>query len=175
MSLRGLRVFIRLFPVVVLIAVATSCGEEGPYQKETIPVSGRIVVDGKPPGSTIQILAHEKGGMDKEHPTVTQGTAAEDGTFSMTTYTTGDGMPPGEYVLTFTWQEFRPFSMSYGGPDKLKGRYSDPKKSEITLTVQSGDDPINLGDVQLTTKGLPAGPESQIRHEGVGFQPQPPK
>lgn len=152
MSLRGFCVCLRLFAAILVMTVAASCGEEGPYQKETIPVSGRILVDGKPPGSLIQVLAHEEGGIDKEHPTVTQGTVAEDGTLSMTTYTTGDGVPPGEYVLTFTWQEFQPFSMNYGGPDKLNGRYSDPKKSEITLTVKSGDEPIDLGEVNLTTK-----------------------
>lgn len=152
MSLRGLRVCVRLIATVVLLAVAASCREEGPYQKETIPVSGRVLVDGKPPGSPLQVVLHPKGGIDKEHPTVTQGTVAEDGTLSMTTYTTGDGVPPGEYVLTFTWQQFQPFSMSYGGPDKLQGRYSDAEKSEITLTVNSGDEPIDLGEIKLTTK-----------------------
>lgn len=61
-------------------------------------------------------------------------------------------MPPGEYVLTFSWREFNTFSMSYSGPDKLNGRYNDPQQSEFRLTVESGDEPIDLGRIELTTE-----------------------
>ena len=40
-------------------------------------------------------------------------------------------------------------SRSYSG-DLLKGRYSDPEKSEFTLTV-IGTDPIDLGTIDLKT------------------------
>ncbi len=41
-------------------------------------------------------------------------------------------------------------SRSYGGPDKLKKRYSKPEKSEITF-VEPGK-PVDLGVIELTTK-----------------------
>lgn len=142
-----------LSPVLlVLLITASSCRPDGPFHKETIRVSGQVFVDGQPPGASVQIMAHESGGMDKEHPSVTQAITENDGKFSMTTYETGDGMPPGEYVLTFTWQEFNVFSMSYGGPDKLNDRYNDPQKSEVKVFVKSGGKPIDLGEIKLTTE-----------------------
>lgn len=137
---------------LALVFTASSCRDEGPYHKETIRVTGTIVVDGQAPGSPVQIMAHEVAGMDTEHPTVSQSISESDGSFSMTTYETGDGMPPGEYTLTFTLQELNAFSMSYSGADKLNGRYNDPKSSQVKVTVKSGDAPIDLGKIELTTK-----------------------
>ena len=37
--------------------------------------------------------------------------------------------------------------------DKLNGRYSDPEKSEFTVTVKEGDkEGVDLGIITLTTK-----------------------
>lgn len=43
------------------------------------------------------------------------------------------------------------FTMQYGGPDKLKDKYSDPKKSECKVTVEKGK-PADMGQIDLTTK-----------------------
>jgi len=42
-------------------------------------------------------------------------------------------------------------SRSYGGPDKLNKRYTNPEKSEIKFTVEPGK-PVDLGVIELTTK-----------------------
>lgn len=140
------------FPVVLLLALTSCSSDDEPYRKETIPVKGQVVVDGQPPGSPLQIFCNEANGMDTEHPSVTQAISAEDGTFSLSTYENGDGVPPGDYVLTFQWQQFNTFSMSYGGPDKLNDRYSDPATSQVKLKVESGSEPVDLGKIELTTK-----------------------
>lgn len=141
---------------VLLFAICcsiSSCRKsEEPYRKETIPVIGRITVDGQPPGSPLQIVCHPEGEMDKEHPSVTQAISADDGSFALSTYETGDGVPPGQYLLTIQWQQFSTFSMSYGGPDKLNNRYDDPATSEYKIAVESGQEPIDLGTLELTTK-----------------------
>jgi hypothetical protein len=49
------------------------------------------------------------------------------------------------------WGELNLFSMQYGGPDKLKGRYNDPKKSQIRCKVEKGK-PADLGRIELSTK-----------------------
>ncbi|MBL8811663.1 MAG: carboxypeptidase regulatory-like domain-containing protein [Planctomycetaceae bacterium] len=142
-----------IFSVLMLalsICVA-GCGGEEPFRKQTYPVVGKVTVDGKPPGSAIQIECHPVGGMDAQHPTVSQTESDPDGNFKISTYAAGDGVPAGDYTLTFTWLEFNIMSRSYGGPDKLNGKYSDPKTSEIKITVKEGSE-TNLNTIELKTK-----------------------
>jgi hypothetical protein len=74
-----------------------------------------------------------------------------DGKFAISTYQSADGVPAGEYLLTFVWGRFDMISKSYGGPDKLNGRYADHQKSEHRVQVESGK-PTDLGRIELTTK-----------------------
>jgi hypothetical protein len=128
----------------------TGCQDAGPPRKQTFPVKGQLVVDGQPPQSSIQIQCHNVAGMDTAMPTISQAIAHPDGGFEIATYQQGDGVPPGDYVLTFNWQAFNAISMSYGGPDKFNGRYNDPKSSTVKFTVK--DRPVDLGTIELSTK-----------------------
>lgn len=127
------------------------CGGPGIDKKPTFPVTGSITVDGNVPDSPIQIECHPQDGFDVERPTVSRTESDLDGKFTISTYESGDGVPPGNYVVTFAWQEFNIMSREYSGKDKLNGRYSDPAKSTITLTVEDGK-PTDMGVVALTTK-----------------------
>lgn len=127
-----------------------SGGRADPQMKKVFPVKGLIVVDGKPPMSPIQVVCHNVAGIDQKTPTVSQCDANPDGGFELTTYKTGDGVPPGDYVLTFSWQQFNMKDRVYMGPDKLKDRYSDPKKSEFKFSVK--DQPVDLGEFKLTAE-----------------------
>ena len=71
----------------------------------------------------------------------------EDGTFSLSTYVDGDGVPYGEYVLEFTWME-QCFS---GEKDRLCGAYSDPEKTFIRITVDRNRGDLDLGTIRLKT------------------------
>ncbi len=73
-----------------------SCGSaEEPYTKETFPVTGKVTVDGKEPGSPIKVMCHKQDEIDTEHPTISGCQTANDGSFEIATYT-GDGMPEGK-------------------------------------------------------------------------------
>ena len=72
----------------------------------TYPVRGRVTVDGKPPGSALQIECHPVAGMDTRNPTVSRTESDEAGNFKISTYAAGDGVPAGDYVLTVTWLTF---------------------------------------------------------------------
>lgn len=139
--------------LLLLAAISlTSCGDGiDRGSKAVFPVTGVILVDGKAPGSVLQIGVHEQGGIDKEDPSVSSGISNEDGTFALSTYVTGDGVPKGEYTLTFTWKEFNAFSANYSGKDKLNNRYSDVETSEVKFTVD-GSGPVDLGTIELTTQ-----------------------
>lgn len=128
-----------------------SCQKKDPNRKETFPLTGQVYVDGEVPDSPITVKCHPVGGMDKQNPTVSSAFTEEDGKFSISTYEKSDGIPAGDYILTFYWGKRNLVSMGYGGPDKLKGRYKDPKTSKIRVTVKAGE-PTDLGRIDLKTK-----------------------
>lgn len=146
----------RSFSVFLLLStlatVMIGCSEDQPFRKETSKVTGQVLVDGTPLPATrpLKIGCHNLAGMDTEHPTVSSALTGEEGRFEISTYESGDGLPAGDYVLTFMWGKMNLIAGSYGGPDQLKGRYSDPEKSEVKVTVRAGE-PVDLGQIQLTT------------------------
>lgn len=144
---------IRLYGLLLCMAAVglAGCGGEKPFRKSTSVVTGKVTVDGVAPTSDIQIECHPVNGMDAKHPTVSQTLTGPEGTFKISTYQQGDGVPAGDYALTFYWGEFNLMSNAYSGPDKLKDRYRDPQQSAIKLTVKDGK-PTDLGIIDLTTK-----------------------
>lgn len=119
-------------------------------RKTTVPVTGKVQVDGKSPGSQIKIMCHNKAGEDTAQPSVSWCLTDNEGVFALSTYESGDGVPPGEYVLTFYWGKMNNVSMSYGGPDQLNKKYDEPKKSPVEFQAQ--EEPVDLGTIELTTK-----------------------
>ena len=126
------------------------CGPKTPERVKTYPVIGKITVDGAAPGSGIQVYCHPVDGMDPNFPTVSECVSDDEGNFQISTYLAGDGVPAGEYIITFEWKEFSLLSRGYGGPDKLKKKYSDKEKSAFRITVEPGQQ-LDLGTVDLTT------------------------
>ena len=67
------------------------------------------------------------------------GIVQEDGSFELVCGSLGKGVPPGDYDVLIEW---KPVSgQSNGrpqhGPDKLKGRYADPKHPVLHATVEA--------------------------------------
>ncbi len=137
-------------PSLLLTLLFCSCSDKDPNWKETYPVTGEIYVDGAP-AAQLAVRCTDVNGLDKEQPTLSSAFTDEGGKFEISTYETGDGMPEGEYVLTFEWGQWNLVSGSYGGDDKLKGKYLDPKKSEHKFTVVEGE-PTEIGRIDLKTK-----------------------
>ncbi len=139
----------RVFAVAAVCVLFCSCAEEAPDRIETYPVIGEVYVDGQP-AANVTITAHNVKGIDEKFPTASSGTTDQSGGFEMSTYKSGDGLPAGDYKLTFEWSE--PLLMSgASSPDKLKGRYADPDKSTVHVSVEP-DKPTDLGRIDLTTK-----------------------
>jgi hypothetical protein len=109
-----------------------------------------VYVDGQP-ADGLAVTCHSVAGLDKESPTLSSAFTGKDGKFEISTYESADGVPAGDYVLTFVWGKWNTISMTYGGPDKLNDRYKDPKTSEFKVSVQQGK-PTDLGRIELTTK-----------------------
>lgn len=136
-------------PLIVVSCLFCSCTSDK-NRKETYPVTGEIYVDGQP-AEGLAVRCTNVNGLDQEQPTISSAFTDKEGKFEISTYETADGVPEGEYILTFEWGKWNLVSGSYGGPDKLNKRYSDAKKSEHKFTVVTGQ-PNDLGRIDLTTK-----------------------
>lgn len=106
--------------------------------KETVPVGGVVSIDGKP-SSDVYIYAHANG----EGEPVAQSSTDKEGKFSFSTYLAGDGLPVGTYSLTFKHMPDIPKNKDTG-PDTLKGKYRNAKKSEQKVTVAAGTPQTDL-------------------------------
>jgi len=136
--------------VVLFCLLSQGCGEaerKPPNAKPVLPVSGLVHVDGAPKAG-VRIIFHAKV-QDPANATRSVATTDAEGRFKAWTYQIDDGVPPGDYTLTFNDQsEAKPHLRD--NPDLLNGKYSDPVKSEFKLTVPESGAPVDMGTIELT-------------------------
>lgn len=133
---------------ILAVGLNWGCGEQKRGDRvETFPVTGEVYVDGQAV-ENLQVSCNNVLGVSQENPITPRAFTGPGGKFSLATYEAGDGVPKGEYTLTFQWGQPNPFH-GYTG-DKLNGRYAEPKASQFKLTVT--DQPVELGKIELTSK-----------------------
>jgi hypothetical protein len=137
---------VRLLAVSALLLVTSACGDG---RKPTYPVRAEVYVDGKP-AHELQVYFHPAEGAEKGGRSL-YGMTNEQGVVSMNTYVAGDGVPAGEYIVTFEWCERgKGFQQAnFTGPDRLKGKYANLKDSKFRVTVEKK--PKELDRFELTT------------------------
>lgn len=133
--------------VVLLIAVSCfGCSQppRGGPRLSTSPFTGVVNVDGEPAEGVEVTCTPEPGSSQINYPLVA--TTDSDGQFKFGTYQSGDGLPEGNYILTFAWPE-----LSMVPKDRLNKAYANPGKSDHKVTVVKGE-PNDLGEISLSTK-----------------------
>lgn len=134
---------------IVLVGLASaSCDRLS--EPRTARVVGRILVN-RQPAAELAVLAHELRRLEQGQPPIATTCTARDGVFTLASDASEEGLPEGEYVLTFLWGQRHPATAAYRGPDKLQSRYADPRTTPIRLSVESGK-PIDLGLIELSTE-----------------------
>jgi hypothetical protein len=113
-------------------------------RKPVFPVRGRVLFEGKSAPQAL-VVFHPLGTEDKD-AVRPWGQVGPDGTFTLTTYKSGDGAPAGLYRVTVElW-----LSTGKGdeGPtSRLPARYANAATSGLTATVDAG--PTELRPFQL--------------------------
>lgn len=149
------------FVLLTVSAGIIGCGETEeqrldrmvPDAVDTVKVTGSVLVDGEPVKDLWVTLIPN----DEKVNLRPRGQTDEDGKFSLTTYTGGDGAPAGEYKVTIAWLTYIKRDSDWGGPDKLKNQYNDPKTTPFDLTV--ADEPIEIPTYELKLKGVEGKPD----------------
>jgi hypothetical protein len=120
---------------------------------EVFPVSGSLKVDGQAPAGARLVL--NSVNPLPEDAVVPTGSVKADGSFVISSYKSGDGAPPGEYVVTVQWFKYDT-ELGGSGPNVLPEIYSSPKTSPIKVTVNVGA-PTTLEPIAITAKTARAG------------------
>src|SRR5262249_2767250 len=136
------RVPVRPMPLLVAALVMLG-GSSCQGSKRFYPVRGQVFANGKP-AEGVTIIFHP---LDESDPQRIQPSAVvqADGSFVLRSYLVAqralkEGAPAGQYRVTCTW--YPPNLQDYLGrenlPDKLQGKYADPKKSGLQAEVAEG-------------------------------------
>lgn len=138
--------------VLVLAVVLPSCAGKG--WKACHPAKGRVLFNGKPVAGAEVWLVPTSPELQGQNPTIAPyGKSAEDGTFSLTTYTPDDGAPPGQYKAKVICEKkgaqgaVNPDDDRPATRNVLPARYADPERSGLTVTIQTGNNV--LADFEL--------------------------
>jgi hypothetical protein len=135
----------RLFPTAALALACASCGN--PHK--LYPVSGKVTYKGAPAaGATI--FLHRRGA-DPLNEQMVMGIVQEDGSFTLVCGAQGRGAPEGEYDVLVEWKRRsdRARGLARKVPDRLKGRYADPRRPLLHAVVKAGTNdlpPFELTD-----------------------------
>lgn len=137
----------RRWATLVLVAVV-GCGSES-GRVPIHPTKGTVTAADGAPAEGALVFLHPvtpNGGPNRPN-----GRVAADGSFTVTSYEPGDGAPAGDYDMTIVWPVPKPANDasddSRAAPDRLKGRFADPKKPVRRVTIAAGRnvlEPISL-------------------------------
>lgn len=134
----------RWMALAMAFCILQGCSKPKGDRVPVFPARGRVVFNG-PKAKEAMIVFHPVGptakGLGKPF-----GRIAEDGSFVVNTYDTGDGIPAGQYVATVIWR--------IPGPDEEPGRdvlartkYASPATSPLKVTIDGTTD--DLGPFRL--------------------------
>lgn len=130
------RRFLLLCPLLVCCAAA-GCGDGRPAR---VPVSGKVLIDGQPLNYGAVRFTPADG-----RPAT--GELGPDGSFTLTTFESGDGAAPGTHAVTVhPAEQLSSDRMRWHAPKK----YQSVKTSEISRTI---DGPTDAIVIELTWGG----------------------
>lgn len=108
--------------------------ESGQSRADVFPLAGKITIDGEtPPGGGFKqqrmtLVLFEQGKLDARLEHLPKAYCDATGAFAFSTYGTGDGVPPGKYVLAIVEMKFEK-RKGASGADVLKNLYNDPDQN----------------------------------------------
>jgi hypothetical protein len=142
---RGMKTHSIYMTAMIALACA-SCGNSNNLH----PVSGRVLYKGAPAVNATIYLRRQ--GVDPINQLAIMGIVQEDGRFTLVCESFGKGAPPGEYAVLIEWKHdpkvIRTGSNTRPKPDRLKGRYADPKRPRFHVTIKA--EPNELAPFELT-------------------------
>jgi hypothetical protein len=116
------------------------------------PVTGSVLVDGKPAAGAMVIFCPVEGKsspeLQRERPF---GNTGPDGKFALTTFKKDDGVPLGEYKILVQWNTpGAAYDARAGTRDQLRGRYMNLESTPLAATIT--EETLELPPFDLKTR-----------------------
>jgi hypothetical protein len=124
----------------------TSCGGNPYGDHPPFPVSGQVLLNGKPVKG-VRVTFYHTGDWG-QRAIVPQAWTDDDGRFELATYGVKDGAPAGDYRVTAEWPAYR--RGKDWGPDKLGSKYAKPETSGLKAHVEKGTNKLEPFALQIS-------------------------
>ena len=133
-----------------LCLMLCGCGTKHGDRPAVHPVSGKLLVAGKP-AANAEVVLYPVAGAGEAGPVQVRphATVEADGSYHLTTFVTRDGAPVGDFAVTVIWPGPRVKGQGDDepGPDRLLQRYGDPKKPAASVHI--GTETTELATIDL--------------------------
>ncbi|MGV3485973.1 MAG: hypothetical protein ACO1RT_16275 [Planctomycetaceae bacterium] len=136
--------------------VCQGCGGDD-WRSATYPAQGQVLINGAAPAGAVVEL-HAAGEKPDSRNSRPWAVVQDDGSYRLTTYTTGDGAPPGQYAVTVRWP---PDVNQPSLADRLGGAYAVVERSEWNVTISEGENvlpAIEIDDAKVQSKDAASAP-----------------
>jgi hypothetical protein len=127
--------------VLTLSWFIAGCSKTEEGRIPVYPVSGKVTVNGQSAAGARVVFYGATPDLTGPGTPAPAGTTDENGEFRLRSYDPEDGAPAGEFKVTVDWPEPIPPNVDqemYRPKDRLQGRYSNPDKSGLRITVPEG-------------------------------------
>ena len=124
----------------------------------TYPVTGAVLVDGRPAEGAIVVFCPVDPSPELEHLRPA-GKADSSGQFNLTTFEPADGAPAGAYKVLVKWPAPRsePDDRQVGGPrraasgpDRLRGKYYNLEQTPLSATIEEQSNELQPFQLEST-------------------------
>lgn len=134
----------------LIIVSMIGCGGSSSRQLAVHRASGTINWNGQPlEGASVQFHPVEPIKLrGSETPLTPGGQSKANGSFDVTTFKAGDGLPPGDYLVTVSCENRTKKDKSGEYPELLPVRYQDPDKSGLKVTIKTGTNKLDAFELK---------------------------
>jgi hypothetical protein len=127
-----------------------ACGQEESGSVPIYPAAGVVTWNGEPLAGAILVF-HAKTQLTGpgEEPVPAPGAnSQDDGTFAVSTYKPGDGLPEGDYRVTVSCEDRRAEKAKDDDyPELLPARYQNPATSGLSVSIVAGENELPAFDL----------------------------
>jgi hypothetical protein len=131
--------FAILMALLGIALLCPACGQSS--SKPVYPVRGQVLFEGRPTPQAF-VVFHPLNAAEENVPRP-QGYVNKDGSFTLSTYSAGDGAPAGEYAVTVEWRVVTATRKAQEGDtlpsvNRLPSRYASARTSGLRAQVAAG-------------------------------------
>jgi hypothetical protein len=133
----------QFFPFAVgLVLLVVGCAKDD-GRIDVYPVTGKVLVNGAPAEGAQVVFYPVAEELRKPGMPIPEAVTDANGQFILRSYDPNDGAPAGEFQVSVFWPgpaspDADPAAGTYNPKDRLGGRYLDPKKSGLSVTIEEG-------------------------------------